>query len=100
MSTPHPYYFDTTTLTVLRWHVWHSSRRAFHPNNSYVRTSFNMNHRHLSLRCQCGEIPDRIAEVGFTDEHSMVIHWWCTNCKKVVYVTKSLRDRKSVVEEK
>jgi hypothetical protein len=61
-------------------------------DNSYVRTSSNMNYRHLSLRCQCGEIPDRIAEVGFTDDHSMVIHWWCTNCKKVVYVTKSLSE--------
>src|ERR1017187_651396 len=56
MSTPHPYYFDTTTLTVLRWHVWHSSRRAFHPNNSYVRTSFNRTatlHRGQS-RTRCG----------------------------------------------
>jgi hypothetical protein len=51
-----------------------------------------MNYRHLSLHCQCGEVPDRIAEVGFTDDHCMVIHWWCTKCQKVVYVTKPLTD--------
>ncbi|HUB82607.1 MAG TPA: hypothetical protein VMB03_27610 [Bryobacteraceae bacterium] len=51
-----------------------------------------MNYRHLSLHCQCGEVPDHIAEVGFTDDHSLVIHWWCTNCQKVVYVTKPLTD--------
>jgi hypothetical protein len=51
-----------------------------------------MNYRHLSLRCQCGETPDRIAEVGFTDDHNLVIHWWCAKCQKVVYVSKSLTD--------
>jgi len=51
-----------------------------------------MNYRHLSLRCQCGEIPDRIAEVGLTDDHNLVIHWWCTRCQKVVYVSKPLTD--------
>jgi hypothetical protein len=51
-----------------------------------------MNYRHLSLQCHCGEIPDRIAEVGFTDDHNLVIHWWCTQCQKVVYVAKSLTD--------
>jgi hypothetical protein len=51
-----------------------------------------MNYRHLSLRCECGEIPDRIAEVGFTDDHNLVIHWWCTECQKVVYVAKPLTD--------
>ena len=51
-----------------------------------------MNYRHLSLHCHCGEIPDRIAEVGFTDDHNLVIHWWCTKCQKVVYVAKSLTD--------
>lgn len=51
-----------------------------------------MNYRHLALRCHCGEIPDRIAEVGFTDDHNLVIHWWCAKCQKVVYVTKPLTD--------
>jgi hypothetical protein len=51
-----------------------------------------MNYRHLSLRCQCGEVPDRIAEIGFTDDHNLVIHWWCSKCQKVVYVMKPLTD--------
>ena len=51
-----------------------------------------MNYRHLSLRCHCGEVPERIAEVGFSEDHSLVIHWWCTQCQKVVYVTKPLTD--------
>jgi hypothetical protein len=51
-----------------------------------------MNYRHLSLHCQCGEVPDRLAEVGFTDDHNLVIHWWCTHCEKVVYVSKPLTD--------
>ena len=51
-----------------------------------------MNYRHLALRCHCGEIPDRIAEVGFTDDHNLVVHWWCARCQKVVYVTKPLTD--------
>ncbi len=51
-----------------------------------------MNYRHLSLHCHCGEIPDRIAEVGFTDDHNLVIHWWCTQCQKVVFVAKSLTE--------
>jgi hypothetical protein len=51
-----------------------------------------MNYRHLSLRCQCGDVPDRIAEVGFTDDHNLVIHWWCAKCQKVVYVSKPLTE--------
>ena len=51
-----------------------------------------MNYRHLSLHCHCGEIPDRIAEVGFTDDHTLVIHWWCSTCQKVVFISKPLTD--------
>lgn len=51
-----------------------------------------MNYRHLLLRCDCGEIPERIAEVGFTEDHQLVIHWWCTRCERVVYITKPLTD--------
>jgi len=51
-----------------------------------------MNYRHLALHCQCGETPDRIAEVGFTDDHNLVIHWWCAKCQKVVYVNKPLTE--------
>ena len=51
-----------------------------------------MNYRHISLECLCGQVPDRIAEVGLTDEHMLVVHWWCTHCHKVVYVSKPLTD--------
>jgi hypothetical protein len=51
-----------------------------------------MSYRHLSLQCHCGRTPDRIAEVGFTDDHCLVIHWWCTHCHEVVHVAKSLAD--------
>ena len=51
-----------------------------------------MNYRHLSLHCQCGQVPKHIAEVGLTDDHCLVIHWWCAQCQKVVYMTRSLTD--------
>lgn len=51
-----------------------------------------MNYRHLSLHCRCGEIPESIAEVGFTDDHQLVVHWWCSKCQRVVYVAKSLTE--------
>ena len=51
-----------------------------------------MNYRSLALLCHCGEVPDRIAEVGFSEDHNLVIHWWCGKCQKVVYVTKPLSD--------
>jgi hypothetical protein len=36
--------------------------------------------------------PTRIDEVGLTDDHELVIHWWCEDCKRVVYACKSLAD--------
>jgi hypothetical protein len=51
-----------------------------------------MGYRHLSLSCKCGQAPTRIDEVGLTDDHELVIHWWCEECKRVVYATKSLAE--------
>ena len=51
-----------------------------------------MNYRHLSLRCSCGDVPDHITEVGFSEDHQLVIHWWCNQCKRLVYVCKPLAD--------
>ena len=51
-----------------------------------------MSYRHLEMCCGCGEPPDRIDEVGFTDEHELVIHWWCLRCRKLVYISKPLSD--------
>jgi hypothetical protein len=36
--------------------------------------------------------PSRIDEVGLTDDHELVVHWWCEDCKRVVYASKSLAD--------
>ena len=49
-----------------------------------------MSYRHIPLTCQCGESPSRIEEVGFTDDHQIVIHWWCQKCQRVVYASKRL----------
>jgi hypothetical protein len=51
-----------------------------------------MNYRHLSLCCDCGEIPERLAEVGFSEDHQLVVHWWCEKCQRVVYVAKPLTE--------
>jgi hypothetical protein len=51
-----------------------------------------MGYRHLSICCRCGQAPSRIDEVGLTDDHEIVIHWWCEECKRVVYASKSLVD--------
>ncbi len=51
-----------------------------------------MGYRHISLCCKCGQTPTRIDEVGLTDDHELVIHWWCEECKRVVYASKSLAE--------
>ena len=51
-----------------------------------------MGYRHISLCCKCGQTPSKIDEVGLTDDHELVIHWWCEECKRVVYASKSLAD--------
>ena len=51
-----------------------------------------MSYRHFSLACRCGLPPSRIEEVGVTDGRELVIHWWCEDCKKLVYATKTLAD--------
>jgi hypothetical protein len=51
-----------------------------------------MSYRHLSLSCACGQTPDRIVEVGFTDHHELVIHWWCSVCNRVVCVSRPLTE--------
>lgn len=51
-----------------------------------------MNYKHLSLRCDCGEVPERLVEVGFSDDHHLVVHWWCEKCERIVYTTKPLTE--------
>jgi len=49
-----------------------------------------MGYRHLSMNCRCGLPPSRIDEVGITDDREIVIHWWCEECQRVVYASKSV----------
>lgn len=51
-----------------------------------------MSYRHLSLQCHCGRTPEHIAEVGFSDDHCLVVNWWCAECQEVVQVAISLAD--------
>jgi len=51
-----------------------------------------MSYRPLPLTCFCGEVPDRILEVGFTSDHHMVIHYWCSSCKRVLFVSHTLAE--------
>jgi hypothetical protein len=49
-----------------------------------------MSYRALPLACYCGGRPDRILEVGFTSEKTMVVHYWCSACSRVLFVSKGL----------
>ena len=49
-----------------------------------------MSYRALPLECHCGAIPEQILEVGFTSDRHMVIHYWCSACKRVIFLSKTL----------
>jgi hypothetical protein len=51
-----------------------------------------MSYRALPLECHCGEIPERILEVGFTSDRHVVIHYWCSSCKRVLYVSRTIEE--------
>jgi hypothetical protein len=51
-----------------------------------------MDYRPLLLRCQCGQTPSRIDEIGFSADRQLVIHWWCGSCWKLVYTSMPLTD--------
>ena len=51
-----------------------------------------MSYRALPLACYCGERPDRILEVGFTSEQTLVVHYWCSACSRVLFVSKGLTE--------
>lgn len=42
--------------------------------------------------CECGQRTHRIKNIGFTAGHELVVHWWCSGCKRSVYAVKSLSD--------
>ena len=42
-----------------------------------------MKFKPVSLYCDCGgRLPGRIRQVGFTEQHQLVIRWWCPECKR------------------
>jgi hypothetical protein len=49
-----------------------------------------MSYRPLPIACYCGEIPDRILEVGFTNDRHLVVHFWCSSCSRVLFVSSTL----------
>ena len=51
-----------------------------------------MSYLPLPLSCYCGEVPDRILEVGFTSDRHMVIHYWCSSCSRVLFISKTLEE--------
>jgi len=51
-----------------------------------------MNYRAMPLECYCGEAPDQILEVGFTSDHHMVVHYWCSSCNRVVFLSRTLEE--------
>jgi hypothetical protein len=51
-----------------------------------------MSYRALPLACYCGERPDRILEVGFTSDQKMVVHYWCSACSRVLFISKGLAE--------
>ncbi len=46
----------------------------------------------MPLACYCGERPERILEVGFTSDQTMVVHYWCASCSRVLFISKGLTE--------
>ena len=46
----------------------------------------------LSLECECGRSATSVQEIGFTNDHQLILRWRCTRCKKHAYVLKPLED--------
>jgi hypothetical protein len=49
-----------------------------------------MGYRAMQFACCCGDPPDRILEIGFTSDGKMAVHFWCSACRRVFYITQSL----------
>jgi hypothetical protein len=49
-----------------------------------------MGYRAMQLACYCGQAPDRILEIGFTSDRHMVVHFWCSTCNRVLFISRSL----------
>jgi hypothetical protein len=51
-----------------------------------------MRYQALSFSCECGRAPLRITQVGLTEDHQLLIRWWCAGCKKMVDALKPLSE--------
>ena len=51
-----------------------------------------MGYRAMQLACYCGQAPDRILEVGFTSDRNLVVHFWCSACNRVLFLSHSLEE--------
>jgi hypothetical protein len=51
-----------------------------------------MGYKALQLACYCGQTPDRILEVGVTSDRNLVVHFWCSACSRVLFISKSLEE--------
>ncbi len=52
-----------------------------------------MRFRPISLLCECGgRLPARIARVGLTPEHQLVIRWGCPACKRKHHTIRALTE--------
>ena len=49
-------------------------------------------YQRITLSCECGRQPGRLREVGLTPDRQLVIHWRCSQCRRHVYIVKSLAD--------
>jgi hypothetical protein len=49
-----------------------------------------MGYRAMQFACCCGAPPDRILEIGFTSDGNMVVHFWCSACNRVLFISLSL----------
>jgi hypothetical protein len=51
-----------------------------------------MDYQPFHLHCKCGDVPERIEEVGLSAAQELVIHWWCGGCNRLVYTSMPLAD--------
>jgi hypothetical protein len=49
-----------------------------------------MDYRAMQLDCYCGQAPERILEVGFTSDRNLVVHFWCSSCSRVLFISRPI----------
>lgn len=49
-------------------------------------------YQRIALLCDCGKLATRVREIGLTADRQLVIYWRCSQCRKHMYLVKSLAD--------